>query len=378
MYIIHSGHLNVKSGGPALSAWLTIKGLRELGVHTDIIMPPIEVGDKLIDDLACPIFYQRPILGTLAYVPHLSDTLKSLETADIYHIQGVWMLHGLSVSKYARKLNKPYIVTLRGMLYPQALNHNSFIKKVSLALYQKQILKNAAAIQCTCIEEMEHYRALGFKNPVAIIPNPIETGEFLRHEIPAKKLFRIGYLGRLHSRKRIERLIYAMKDLKGILSPDSELLIIGDGDENYKSFLKSEITKFKISNVKFTGFLTGDEKDKAIESLSILVVPSDFENFGNIVTEALIHGVPVIASTGMPWQDLQKYNCGWWISNDQETINKTICKAFKMGPERLKTMGLNGRELIKSSYSLEALSKKMVQLYNWILNKAPKPEFVYD
>ena len=50
--------------------------------------------------------------------------------------------------------------------------------------------------------------------------------------------------------------------------------------------------------MRFTGFLVGEEKDKAITELSVLVVPSDFENFGNIVSEALVRGVPVIASKG--------------------------------------------------------------------------------
>lgn len=51
--------------------------------------------------------------------------------------------------------------------------------------------------------------------------------------------------------------------------------------------------------------MAGVEKDNAISSLTYLAVPSDFENFGNIVTEALVRGIPVIASKGMPWQELE-------------------------------------------------------------------------
>ena len=53
-------------------------------------------------------------------------------------------------------------------------------------LYQDHTLCNAAAVQATCIEEMEHYRALGFKNPVAVIPNPIETEGLIDRPIPRK------------------------------------------------------------------------------------------------------------------------------------------------------------------------------------------------
>ena len=111
--------------------------------------------------------------------------------------------------------------------------------------------------------------------------------------------------------------------------------------------------------------------------LSLLVVPSDFENFGNIVTEALVRGIPVISSKGMPWQELETFHCGWWIDNDQESINQTILKAVCLSDrERLK-MGMNGKKLMRDNYSVEVLGLKMQQLYQWILGEGEKPAFVY-
>ncbi|WP_290158574.1 glycosyltransferase [uncultured Duncaniella sp.] len=377
MKVIHSGSCNVLAGGPALSTWLTIKGVRDLGVEAELLMEPIKEG-KIISENLNPTFSENSKYGSLAYVPALNKTLDSMGEADIYHVQGVWMLHGTQVARYAKKHNKPYIVTLRGMLYPQALAHKSAIKKVSLRLYQAQTLRMAAAIQCTCKEEMDHYRALGFRNPVAIIPNPIEVDKYIDKPILKKSTFRIGYLGRIHPRKRVERLIYAMDSLKSILSDNAELLIIGGGDKEYENFLHKEVGRLNlVDKVRFTGFLSGDDKDKAIESLSVLAVPSDFENFGNIVTEALVHGVPVIASKGMPWQELTENGCGWWIDNSQDTIDKTILEAYNLGAETLYKMGVRGRELMLLNYSVEALGQKMKTLYEWILNGGNKPNFVF-
>lgn len=377
MKVIHSGSCNVLAGGPALSTWLTIKGLRDLGIDTQLIMEPITNG-KIISENINPVFSATPKYGTLAYVPSLAQTLDKMGMPDLYHVQGVWMLHGTQIARYAEKHNTPYVVTLRGMLYPQALAHNSLIKKLSLFLYQSKTLRNAAAIQATCIEEMEYYRELGFKNPVAVLPNPIEVDRYINKPIELKSRFRIGYLGRVHPRKRIERLIYAMGDLRNKLPKDSELLIIGGGDKNYEEFLHNEVTRLNLnSQVRFTGFLSGKDKDDAIDSLSVLTVPSDFENFGNIVTEALVHGVPVIASKGMPWKELPENGCGWWIDNDQESINKALFEAFNLGADRLYEMGLKGRELMIKSYSVEALGEKMKTLYEWILNGGDNPDFVH-
>ena len=157
-----------------------------------------------------------------------------------------------------------------------------------------------------------------------------------------------------------------------------ELVIIGSGDKSYEKFLYDEAKRLKLSNVRFTGFLVGEEKDKAITELSVLVVPSDFENFGNIVSEALVRGVPVIASKGTPWKELESYNCGWWINNDQDTITQTILKAYNVGKDIRFNMGMNGKSLMCNNYSVDVLGAKMKSLYEWVLGQASKPDFVYE
>lgn len=376
MIILHSGSLDIKSGGPALSTYLTIKGLKTCGVVADMLMSPLANDGKLITK-DVPIHYTRPIMNKrFGYMPQLTETLNQLPTYDLYHVQGIWQYLGHGVAAFARKQHKPYVVTLRGMLYPQALAHSAIVKKISLALYQRKDLQRAACIQATCIDEMKYYRALGFSNPVAILPNPIETEGIIDRPILQNDKLRIGYLGRVHPRKRIERLIYAFDALRKDLQ-DAELLIIGADDKQYEEFLHNEVKRLQLNNVRFTGFLSGKEKDEAISSLSYLVVPSDFENFGNIVTEALVRGVPVIASNGMPWQELEEYHCGWWIDNNQDSINQTLLKAIRLSETDRIQMGINGKQLIREKYSVEILGEKMKQLYVWILNRGVKPDFVH-
>lgn len=375
MKALHSGSLNVNAGGPALSMSLTLQGLEKAGIKTVALCEQIPSDGKLITSDLNIRFTNQSKYGTFAYVNNVKDCLEK-EEVDIYHIHGTWMYHGLAVSRYANKMGKPYVVSPRGMLYPQALAHHALLKKTMMALYQGKIFSGAACIQATCREEMEHYRALGFKNPVAVLPNPIDISGIIDREIPHKPIFKIGYLGRLHPRKRVERLIYAFSEKKKQLE-DCRLVIIGGGDEKYQKFLEDEVKRLGLTNVEFTGFLTGKEKDNAILDLSLLVVPSDFENFGNIVTEALVRGVPVIASKGMPWQELEEYHCGWWINNDQESINRALLDAIALSPEERINMGMNGKRLMRENYSVEVLGEKMKRLYEWILNGGEKPEFVY-
>lgn len=373
--VVHSGSLNVRAGGPALSLWLCLKGLKNNGVDAVAVSEPIADGD-LVHPLASPVFTQKTIGGSFAYVPGMADTLDQAGEADLYHVQGVWMLHGWQTARYARKHHKPYMVTLRGMLYPQALSGNKYVKQLALGTYQGYVLRHAAAVQCTCEEEMEHFRALGFNNPVAIIPNAIETDGIIDRPMQPKTKLRIGYLGRVHPRKRIEKLIYAFDTLRDRLG-DAKLIVIGADDEEYLAFLKGEASRLNLPNVEFTGFLSGNAKDEAISSLSYLAVPSDFENFGNIVSEALVRGVPVYSSTGTPWQKLEEYGCGWWRDNSQESINDVIAEMIATPEEERLKMGENARTLVKNNLAVDYLGMKMKTLYKWILEGGNKPDFVY-
>ena len=367
----------MKSGGPALSTYLTIKGLMSDGVTVDCIMPPLSDSGVLIGTDVNIHYTDKVLNQRFQYIPHLRNLLMSLGKYELYHIQGIWQYAGHIVADYARKLNSPYVISLRGMMYPEAMSHSSLIKALSMQLYQRKDLEKASCIHATCIEEMYYYRQLGFSNPVAVLPNPIEIKGIVDSPIPKKDQKSIGYLGRIHPRKRIERLIYTFANHRDILK-DWNLVVIGSDDMEYEHFLRQEVERLKLYNVSFTGFLTGEEKDKAITNLSFLAVPSDFENFGNIVTEALVRGVPVIASKGMPWQDLEDYHCGWWINNDQQTIDKTLIEAVAMSEDERIAMGMRGKQLTKDKYSVEVLGEKMAMLYKWILDQGDKPVFVYE
>lgn len=361
MKVLHCGSLDVKTGGPALSTSLSMKGVLPYGYKAEVWQQPLLPGGKLFTE-------EFPI--------HFRDKVKieEIQNVDIYHIQGLWEMPNHKMAAYARVKGIPYVITLRGMFYEP--DQKVFKKRVALALYQRKDLSCAACIQATCMEELKEFRKSGIKTPVAVLPNPIDAEGLIEQPIPEKSKFQFGYIGRIDSRKRVERLIYAF-DANRETFKDAELIIMGAWDAKYEQFLKDEVKRLKLNNVIFTGFVSGSEKNRWLSGLSALVVPSDFENFGNIVTEALVRGVPVIASKGTPWQDLESYNCGYWIDNDQSSINKAMARFFSTSSEERYEMSLNGRRLIQDKYTIDQNGRQLAQLYDWILKKTEKPDFVY-
>lgn len=379
MKILHTiDNLYIKSGGPSVCVYDLLTGLNTIDCNTDIILLKDnknriignkETWIKTFDcDKKTPFHYSSTI----------KNILKKETDYDIYHTNGMWLYCNYITAEIAQKKGKPYVITPHGTLYPQALANSAWKKNIMLFLLLNKNINNASCIHVTCEQEMVYIRKLGYTPPIAVIPNSVNIdnlNSYKKYLCNERKKRKIGYLGRLHPRKKIETLIYALNMLD--LRENIELIIMGAGDIKYELFLKNEVKRLNIKNVIFTGFISGDEKYKNLASLSALFVPSDFENFGMIIPEALMMQVPVMASLGTPWENLNKYNCGWWVANDVKTVALTIEKAVHLSEQERKTMGDNGQNLIINNYSINHIAKKVKMLYEWILFREKRPDFVY-
>lgn len=367
MRILHSGTLDVNAGGPAMSTYYTLYGLKQHGVEAELIMYPLSPNGRLQGEEVTVHYAKAPWEHKMAYAPSLKNEMEALGDYDIYHAQGVWQYPTYALVDVARKKGKPYLITPRGMLYPQDIcKSNKFFKELSLKWRLLDDLNRAACVHVTCKEEMVHCRNLGITSPIAVIPNPIEIRRYCEQK--KDSIFRLGYLGRLSPRKNVESLIYAFAEL-GNKANEAELLIIGGGDSAYENFLKAETLRLGLTNIRFTGFLSGTEKNEALASLSVLAMPSEFENQGNVILEGLIRNIPCIATKGAPWEGLVTYGCGWWVEYSQAAITAAIDSALHTSEKQLAEMGRRGFRFVENNYSVEAISDRMLSLYTWILNQ---------
>jgi glycosyltransferase involved in cell wall biosynthesis len=278
----------------------------------------------------------------------------------------------------ARAKGKPYIISPHGMLYPTALKIKRWKKFPMLKLWFNKDIHGATCLHATCREEMEYCRAFGYKGPVAVIPNPVvlPKGVKATTKKPMEKC--IGFLGRLHPIKKIENLLRGAALALDKGCPAFTIEIMGKGSDEYEKFLQDEAVRLGLKDVvNFVGFVMGQEKYDRLTRLHALMVPSEQENFGMIVPEALICGTPVYASHGTPWQELNTEQCGWWKDNSPETIAEVIVEIISKSNDEILQMGARGRILIENKYEQIKVATMMKQLYEWIINEGERPEFVY-
>jgi len=185
-----------------------------------------------------------------------------------------------------------------------------------------------------------------------IISNPVNQ-KFIGKLYTGSRAKTIVTVGRLEKQKNHSLLIKAFKAIKKI-HPDYQLIIFGEGSQ--RESLEKLIDDL---NLKDDVFLPGNKKNirEMIINASLFILSSDFEGMPNALMEALVLGIPSIA-TDCP--------CG--------------------GPEMLIKDGENGilfpvgdeKELVKKILDVienKELSKKLS--YNaWNSMKAFYPEII--
>lgn len=376
MRIIHSiSGLNSSSGGPSLSTWSLVSGLRQLGIDAEIVAYRPQRDTEIMiseDDFIHAVV--SPRYRRFGYSSVLNNFLKN-QLYDVYHGHGLWQYPVHAMAKAATRLHKPYIISPKGMLHPEAMHKSKLLKKIALSGYQRKDLNQATVIHATSMQELEFIRQLGFANPIALVPNSVE----LPIDVAGcyhNKNKRFGFVGRFVPIKNLEILLTAWAKIEEKFDY-VELVLMGDGPKDYRIKLEALCKSLMIKRVVFTGFLTGDARERIFSTLSFLILPSKSENFGMVVPEALAREVPVIASKGTPWEELNTQRAGWWIDIGVEPLVKVLTEAIALPKSERQIMGRNGRDLVRRKYSIKSVSEKMVTLYNWILKGGERPDFVY-
>ncbi len=302
-----------------------------------------------------------------------------VEDFHIFHGHGIWEMPVHYMSEAARKRNIPYIISPRGMLESWSVSQKRIKKQLAMFLYQKTDIDNAACIHATSQMEAENIRKLGFKNPIAIIPNIIDVPEFnspIKEKIKKNKIL---FLSRIHVKKGVETLIEAWDQIPRDTRQNWVIELVGNGDSVYIERLINIIKGLNLEQeIFYLGARFGDDKNKCYDEADLFVLPTYSENFGLVIGEALIFGIPVITTKGTPWQELERYNAGWWVDIGIEPLKIALMEAMSLNKDKLHDMGQNGRRLVLEKFNGESVSRHMRELYEWVLQIGDKPDFVYD
>ena len=291
------------------------------------------------------------------------ETIKKIFQVDIVHYSSAYNYLTIYTIVVSILMRKKVLLSPRGEFFPNAID--SLKKKKIIFIYkafQKIIIFHA-----TSSEEHNHIGKMFPRSRIVLQPNFVLLSEQKKNKVKSKN---IVFLGIIYGVKKIENLIEAVSISEIFKESGSKLLIAGkplvERDFNYKLKLDNFIEELNLEDrVEFIGEVFGKDKEEFLNNAYLLVLPSESENFGNVVVEALSQSTPVIASKGTPWKILQETNSGWWVDNNPISLAETIDDALSMSAEEYLIMCSNSLGLVKSEFNIQTSKQnKWLQIYN--------------
>lgn len=295
-----------------------------------------------------------------------------VQRTDILHCHGLWHADGAHAARLASGAGVPYLVSCKGMAQPWALEQGRMKKALALWVWQKRVLERAAVLHATSALEKEALRALGLKNPVALIPCGVDAPEeVLSQPKGDRKKRRALFLSRLHPSKGVEDLLRAWAALR----PEGwSLRVTGPSDGGYEQDLRKLAEDLGIAaEVEFLTPVFGVERWKVMADAELFVLPTYSENFGMVIAEALAAGLPVVTTEAAPWERIREWGCGWRVKTGPEALTEALRQACETAPEELVEMGARGQRMSRKELSWEKAAQEMLQVYGWVRREREKP-----
>jgi glycosyltransferase involved in cell wall biosynthesis len=382
-------------GGPSEVVINLTREIRALGVNAEIAttnddMPGIidvPLGQR-IEYREVPIyFFSRSSLRLKQFLFSADITwwlLKNIKDYDIVTAHILFSYAPDLTAILARFHQIPYGVRTIGMLTEWSLSQGRLKKEIYSTLIERPNLNHATYIHCTSEEEARNVSAFGTKTPKVVIPLGVNPPTYIsgaqeklrqQHSVAADVPI-ILFMSRIHPKKRLELLVQVLSELHSQHQP-FHLLIAGSGDTNYVESIRKMIAQQQLqSKITFTGFVVGKDKDLLLQGSDLFVLPTYSENFGIVLAEAMVVGLPIVTTPGVHISiDIAQAQAG--IIVDDAIQLQTAISQLLQSPQLRQELGENGKRLALQKYSWPGIAQKFADLYSIVLDHKTIPPLYF-
>jgi len=167
----------------------------------------------------------------------------------------------------------------------------------------------------------------------------------------------IGSLGRLEPQKGFDVLVQSLREL-----PDVTAVIVGNGSERDRLVRLAE--RLDVSDRLV---LPGrrDDARRYLTTFDVFVLPSRFEAFPLAIVEAMLAGLPVVAtSVGSVAEAVVDGQTGRLVSPDEPSSLAGAVRDLLEDPEGARELGRRGREAAMERFTSSAMARAFEELYD--------------
>jgi glycosyltransferase involved in cell wall biosynthesis len=369
-------------GGPSALVRSLAHDLAREGIETHVATTDDNVRERLQVPLGVPVdvdgvtywyFSRQTSVYTFSW-PLTRWMASHVSAFDVVHIHSLFSYPSLAAAFWARRRGVPYVVGPLGTLNEWGMkNRRRWLKRLSFHLFESQVIRSAAcAVYASDQERVEAERLRVPVRPIVVphaVPDAFDTravGQFLARYPHLRGSRLVLFLSRLDPKKGLDLLLPAFALLRQQM-PDILLVVAGTGETGFVRGLMAQAAALGIqSAVLWPGFLDGNEKQAAFADVDLFVLPSYSENFGIAAVEAMAAGLPVLVSDQVGiHSEITQARAGLAVACDVGQLTDALALLLNDSALR-RSMGEDGRALVREKYSSEAVTRKLIGVYNQI------------
>ncbi|MFZ0591028.1 MAG: glycosyltransferase [Bryobacteraceae bacterium] len=312
---------------------------------------------------ANPFRVPRPLLDALE---------RNEEQLDLLVINLMFNPPNVAVARAAARGGIPYVVSPHDPYHPVLLKKNRLRKLAYSMIFERPLLRRAAAVQVLAPEHAAYVRKFGFSGAILAIPNgfdasasffpPLET--FSANQLSGSPRFLC--LGRLDMHhKGLDLVIEAFAGSlhSGVLPPSAGLTFVGPDGGDLQRLRRLASEERVDTNVSFAGRVSDGARWEMLRSCDMLLLCSRYDGFGLVALEGMLAGKPLIVSreAGISgW--IEKAGCGVLVEPSTGSICSGFAEAMKLRP-RWEEMGERGRSFAYENMTWDHMGRRAEESY---------------
>jgi glycosyltransferase involved in cell wall biosynthesis len=332
-------------------------------------------------------FVARPVgPRILGLAPRLLPALLRARL-DVLHAHGLWTLQSAFTLAWAAWARRPYLVSVHGQMNPLAAGRSRGKKRIASAVYEDRRLRRAACLHSLGEHETRFFRARGFINPVVEIPYGVETPSLDDPLPPPVWSDRVEagrpvllYLGRLDPIKGLENLLRGWARARragGSAAQAWALVIAGWGEEEYEAALRRLGAEMGADgSIVFVGSVFAADREAAYRAARACVLPSLSEGQPFGILEAWARGRGALMTDACHLPEGFAAGAALRVPPGEEGIEAALLELFALPQPDLDAMGRRGRALIERDYAWPVVTRRFLDVYEWLAGGGAPPAWV--
>lgn len=275
---------------------------------------------------------------------------------------------GASAVDWAKKNNKAVVIFDDSKL--EDVPRNFIVNGVKRAIYS-----NVDAILCPAEDWLPTFQHWGFNKEAVFFGEDVVDNSFWNKKADYTKSLPKHYfltVGRQIERKNFIGLLNAFYSMQ-TSNPESkyELVLIGNGPQ--RESLENSVPDQLKNKVHFIDFQSQEDLREIYQRASVFILPSQSEQWGLVVNEAMAAGLPVIVSRQCGCAaSLVQQNGFLFHANDTEQLVRILQKVDSLEKVVLKEKGNRSLEIIRE-WDLDRFSTGAIDAIDYATNHKRKP-----